>query len=309
MNDLKQRLRKSVPARLRPYLGGMRRKLVANPLRIQLQLKRLLRDSSLSSEQRELVRQTNTQIHHRDGMYAGNAQDYFKAGLSAIECIDEVLKNFQPPAVNQILDLPSGYGRELRFLVRKFPQATFTACDIQENAVDFCGRTFGALGAYSKPEIRNLRFAKRFDLIWCGSLVTHLDSTAITQLLDVFADNLEQDGVAIVTTNGDFVADQMKRGATYDLPAEAIPALINAFENEGYAYRDYTRGLGYFQFHPSGSGYGVSLTSASWFRHHAGRVDGLEEFFFKPRGWANHQDVFGFRQLGKRANSSRCATN
>ena len=230
-------------------------------------------------------------------MYAGKAEEYFAAGLSAVECVDKVLRHTQTTVVTEVLDLPSGYGRELRFFLRRFPNATFTACDIQPGAVKFCAKAFDALPVNSKANISELSFDRKFDLIWCGSLLTHLDEPSTRSLLSVFSDHLAPNGVMIVTTNGDFVAQQMRSGATYDLPIGATKEMAARYEASGHAYHDYSRGSGYFDFHPAKSGYGVSLMSPGWFRSLATDLK-LNEVYFAAHGWANHQDVFAF---GKRS--------
>ncbi len=246
-----------------------------------------------------MVSEVSGRIHHRDGMYAGDGVDYLRAGLSAIACIEDVFGAYAPPEVASVLDMPSGYGRELRFLVRRFPAATFTACDIQPGAVDFCARAFGAHPVTSQPDVSAVSFDRNFDLIWCGSLITHLDRVATFELLKLFARHLNPSGVAVFTTNGDYVAGKMlNEGATYDLPEEYIPELTGAYARTGLGYRDYPRGLGYYDFHPEGRGYGVSLMSPDVVRHLAGEVGGLREVYFKARGWADHQDVFGFTRRG-----------
>jgi hypothetical protein len=296
VTDIKQQIRRLVPRRLHPYLGSVRRRVVTNPIRIESQVKRLLGDRALNDEQKRLLERVNRAIHHRDGMYAGSAEDYFVAGLSALECVDAVLRKTGENEIKDLLDLPSGYGRELRFFKLRFPQATFTACDIQPGAVGFCAETFGAVPVISKPDVNELDFQREFDLVWCGSLITHLDRKATLDLLKLFARHLKPQGMMIVTTNGDFVLQQMRSGASYDLPAETIPDLITRYVESGYAYRDYPRGQGYFEFHPEGHGYGVSLMSPDWFRSLAREAGPLEEVSFKPRGWADHQDVFAFRK-------------
>ena len=235
-------------------------------------------------------------IHHRDGMYVGNAAQYFTVGLSAVECIDEVLDRVDSPPIENVLDLPSGYGRELRFLVRRFPEAAITACDIQWDAVDFCVEAFGALPAYSRPDLADMSFERRFDLVWSGSLVTHLDRSSILKLFTLFSRHLSDGGVMIVTTNGDSVADEMRRGVTCELPAEKIPEMTAAYDESGYAYSDYARGFGYFEFHPEGRGYGVSITSPETIRAIANEVGNLKEVYFKPRRWSDHQDAFAFQR-------------
>jgi SAM-dependent methyltransferase len=292
---LRQRIRKFVPASLRPHLGALRRRVVAHPLRVRAQRKRLLRDPSLTARQRELLDRVSDRIHFRDGMYSGDGESYFRAGLSAVECLDEALARHAPPEIRRFLDLPCGYGRELRFFVLRFPGAAFTACDIQPGAVDFCAREFGARPAHSRISFAELSFAEHFDLVWCGSLVTHLDAGATFELLRLFARHLAPGGVAVFTTYGDYVAQRMRdEGATYDLPAPSAAAIADSYARTGHGYHDYPRGQGYFDFHPEGRGYGVSVTSPAWVREQARRAGYLEEVYFKERGWWNHQDVFAF---------------
>jgi len=295
MSTVRQVLRSYLPAQLRPHLGALRRMIVAHPLRVAAQKRRLIENPTLRPGQSELLHRVNAQIHFRDGMYTGDGANYFLAGLSALDCVEEALRQVGTRPVRRVLDLPSGYGRELRFLTRRFPDAAFTACDIQPGAVDFCARAFGAVAVSSQPELSRMSFDADFDLIWCGSLITHLDRAAIAELLALFAHHLSIGGVLICTTNGDFVARRMlDEGATYELETEDIPVLTSSYSQTGYGYRDYPRGLGYFDFHPEKSGYGVSLTSPDWIRELARGAGGLREVYFKERGWCEHQDAFGF---------------
>ncbi|MFN2530014.1 MAG: trans-aconitate 2-methyltransferase [Pyrinomonadaceae bacterium] len=286
-------VRKIIPTPFRSFLGGLRRKVIANPLRVRLQRDRLLKSSALSATQRALLQQVNINLHYRDGMYAGNGEHYFRVGLSALECIEKVIANVDSIDIENVLDLPCGYGRELRFMVQQFPQTSFTACDIQRDAVDFCARTFGADAAYSDPDIRKVSFPRKFDLIWCGSLVTHLNRRDAGNLLKLFSDHLNPNGVVIVTTHGSFVAGRMQAGANYDLPRAAITSLLQEYEATGYGYHDYSPGEGFFDFHPCGTGYGISLTSPDSICSLAEK-SGLKHQCFLARGWANHQDVFAF---------------
>jgi len=94
-----------------------------------------------------------SRISPKDGSYAGNGEHYYKTGLSAIRAIDEALTEARIATVQSVLDLPCGYGRVLRCLVRRFPHAKFTACDLLRAGADFCAKMFGAEAVYSKPEM------------------------------------------------------------------------------------------------------------------------------------------------------------
>jgi SAM-dependent methyltransferase len=295
---LRQQLKRFVPASLHPRLGALRRRVLAHPLRVESQRQQLLEDPTLDARRSELLRSVSAKIQTDDGMYAGDGAHYFRVGLSCVDCVDEAMRAAAPTEVRDALDLPSGYGRELRFLVRRFPAARFTACDIQPGAVEFCAREFDATPVVSKPDLDEVSFARPFDLIWCGSLVTHLDADATLSLFKLFARHLNPRGVMIFTTHGDTVAESIADATEfYDIARADAEAMQSSYRASGHGYCDYPRALGYFDFHPEERGYGVSLTSPAWVREQMGQIGGLRELYFKPQGWNGHQDVFAFQKL------------
>jgi SAM-dependent methyltransferase len=278
-------LKRVVPRPLWPYLGALRRIVRTVPPRTQLQKKRLLRDQSLEPRDRELLSKVSSRIYYNDGMYHGDGAHYFKVGLSAIHCIDEALARADLKEVRTILDLPCGSGRVMRFLRHRFPDAELTACELKEGPVQFCVRAFGAKPAFSSLNLEEVSLDKRFDLIWCGSLITHLNERGIVTLLKLFRRHLAAGGIMIFTTNGDFVARTIPtRDFDYGLEQEQIDRIGIDYPQTGYGFEDY----------PGDKDYGVSLTSPEWIRARVRDLGALREVFFKERGWNDHQDVFGF---------------
>lgn len=284
MNHVKA-LKRIVPRPWWPYLGGVRRWVKAFPPRPLLNKKRLLSDPSLSGPERELLSKVSSRIYYREGMFNGDSVHYYKVGLSAIRCIDEALERVNLKQMQTILDLPSGGGRVLRFLVHRFPKAEITACELAPGAAEFCARTFGAQPAGSSLNLDDISLGKKFDLIWCGSLVTHLNESGIAALLRLFQRHLATGGIVIFTTHGDFVRRRIPtQDFDYGLDPEQIDRIGTDYPKTGYGFEDY----------PGEKDYGVSLTAPAWIRARVRDVGGLREVFFKERGWDNHQDVFGF---------------
>src|SRR6266851_3794866 len=279
-----QKFKRIVPSPLWPYLGAVRRWVRTVPPRPLLEKQQLLADPSLSEQERELLGKVSSRVYYRDGMYNQDGVHYFRVGLSAIRCIDEALARANLKDVRSILDLPCGGGRVMRFLVHRFPGAEITACELASGAVEFCARTFGAQPAFSSLNLDEVSFAKKFDLIWCGSLVTHLNKTGIVALLGLFRRHLSDNGIMIFTTHGDFVARRMPaRDFDYGLDPEQIDRIGIDYPTTGFGFEDY----------PGEKDYGVSLTSPEWMRARVRELGGLREVYFKERGWDNHQDVFG----------------
>lgn len=288
MNHVKA-LKRVVPPLLWPYLGALRRFVRALPPRTQLQKKTLLSDSTLTERERELLSKVSSRIYYNDGMYDGNGAHYYKVGLSAIHCIDEALRRAKLTAnskeLRTILDLPCGSGRVMRFLVQRFPEAEITACELEPGPVQFCVRAFGAEPAYSSANLDEVSLSRTFDLIWCGSLVTHLNDHGIAALLKLFQRHLTTGGLLTFTTHGDFVHRRIPtQDFAYGLTAEQIDRIGSGYPKTGYGFEDY----------PGEKNYGVSLTSPDWIRARVRELGGLREVYFKERGWDNHQDVFGF---------------
>ncbi|HKP48230.1 MAG TPA: class I SAM-dependent methyltransferase [Pyrinomonadaceae bacterium] len=269
----------------RRRLGDIRRHVRARPARTQKQKANLLRRTSLDQHQQALLEKTESRISPKDGMYKGDGDHYFGVGLSAIECINAALSGSNLPEPKRILDLPCGHGRVLRFLVNRFPESAITACDLDTDGVDFCTETFDVSGAYSRVDLATLSLADSFDLIWCGSLITHLDETRIVALMKFFDQHLSQNGLLFFTAAGDRVRDRMwTREFDYGIAKTVIPEMVESYRKEGYAYTDY----------PYMADYGVSLTSPEWIRSRIVEIGKLREVFFAKHGWDNHQDVYGF---------------
>ncbi|HET6573563.1 MAG TPA: class I SAM-dependent methyltransferase, partial [Fimbriiglobus sp.] len=143
-------------------------------------------------------------IHPDDGMLLPvpeGPDHYFGVGRSALRAVTAALLAAGAPAPRRILDLPCGYGRVLRALRAAFPDAAVTACDLNRGGVDFCA-TLGAAPADSADPIDRAGITGPFDLIWCGSLLTHLDRPGWDEFLTFFHRVLAPGGVCVVTTHG-----------------------------------------------------------------------------------------------------------
>ncbi|MGH9968603.1 MAG: class I SAM-dependent methyltransferase [Pyrinomonadaceae bacterium] len=282
--DYVEKLKSVVPRGIHPLLGAMRRRLRSLPARTLSQKQHLLADPSLDSKDRELLREVESKISPCDGMYTGNGAHYYRVGLSAIRCIEEAIEAASFPDVKRVLDLPCGHGRVLRFLVQRFPAAKFTVADLDRRGVDFCAHTFGAEAVYSEKDLSRFSLERQFDLIWCGSLLTHLNATGIHALLAFFARHLLPGGLLIFTTHGERVIQRMlDRDFEYGISPDSTPALISSYRENGFGFADY----------PGESDYGVSLTAPDWIGTQAQSL-GLARIYFRACGWDDHQDVHGF---------------
>jgi SAM-dependent methyltransferase len=233
-------------------------------------------------------------ISPRDTMFRWHERDhYFSVGRSARECIAASMRAADKADAARILDFGCGYGRVLRVIAEEFRGARITASDVDREAVDFCARTFGASGVYASTDPREIRFEDEFDLIWVGSVFTHIDETAWERLLAVLAAALADDGLLILTTEGPATADTLREGELdFGLEPDAVQTILRDFAQSGFGYGDYPRRDRHDQ--PSTGRYGVTVVHPDRVRTLV-QAAGLHVAHYIPTGWDDHQDVFACR--------------
>jgi SAM-dependent methyltransferase len=225
-----------------------------------------------------------------DEMFAGNPEHYFDVGHGALRAITAALGDAGWPEahVRRVLDLPCGHGRVLRFLRARYPQAAITACDLNRDGVEFCARTFGAEPVPSHVDPTQLRLGGNYDLIWCGSLLTHLPRAGCEAFLRLFAAQLAPGGVLVLTLHGRHYAETLGDGRrTGDLDAARIETLLAQHARAGFGYVDYD----------GHSGYGFSLTAREFVLANWVPLAGWRVVSYRERGWDRRQDVLSLQRV------------
>ncbi len=225
-----------------------------------------------------------TEISPHDEMLGGSREHYLDVGESARRVVLNALGTISRPAstVRRILDLPCGHGRVLRFLRAAFPAAELTACDLNRDGVDFCAARLGAVPVYSDVDPNRVALKPGFDLIWCGSLLTHLPHAQCAEFLALFHRVLAPGGLAIVSLHGrhygrEFAAERR----TVDLSATQIAELLRQYTATGFGYVDYA----------DGSGYGFSLVHPSFTFEQLVAAQTWRVVGYHEQGWDRRQDV------------------
>jgi SAM-dependent methyltransferase len=222
------------------------------------------------------------EISPLDVMYKSDPGRYFLLGGQALETIERFRELTGSSPIKTVLDLPSGHGRVLRFLRAAYPDATITACDLDKDGVDFCARCFDAQPLYSAVDLGALPIEGTYDLIWCGSLLTHIHADQWRALLRVFSEHLSSSGLLVFTTHGRTHANRLRSGqTTLGLSPWAAAALVSDFERFGFGYQNYV----------NQTGYGISLASPSWVCLQVTKTNGLRLACYQEQGWAESQDA------------------
>ncbi|MEP7308758.1 MAG: class I SAM-dependent methyltransferase [Acidobacteriota bacterium] len=252
-----------------------------------LRLKGGLVPPDLTDREARLVEQISLVSDPADTMYRpGAAVSYLCAGVSAVRGIDASLAAAgKTISKGAILDFPCGYGRVLRFLRVMFPDATIVGSELPGAGLDFCRSAFSIQTIPSSVDLKTLTFPRKFDLMFCGSLFTHIDERMAVDLLGFFHRHLAEGGVCIFTTHGPHVIDVMNNKVLeFNLSSEGKERLVRDYQEKGYGFADYV----------GQSGYGISLVSQSHVAELAHRVGTWERVFLLDSGWHGLQDIHAF---------------
>jgi SAM-dependent methyltransferase len=247
----------------------------------------LLAKDDLTEAERTWLRGIQSRVHKKERSYLENGgEHYLQVGLSAVRCIEAALAESKIDPPNSLLDFPCGFGRVLRFLKAAYPDASIQAAELDSTAVKFCNTVFKVSTYLSRMDLTRLQLNESFDLVWCGSLVTHFDHFQIRELLAFFSNHLNPGGLCVFTSHGKTVAELLESGRIhYSLKQEQINSVLKQYQSTG---------MGFTEYEPSRNGYGISLTSDEKIRQLASEAGNWECQLHIPAGWDNHQDVYSF---------------
>jgi SAM-dependent methyltransferase len=208
---------------LKKWLYAIARKLYHLPL-AKLEL-----ISLKSTYKRRFGGAVVTVVHPRDEMYRFIAEywdwpyqaspmadrvyalrSYLAVGDQNVRELEDVLAEAgRPlPRVSSFLEFACGHGRMTRFLVHRLDPSRITVSDINPSAVAFTCDTFGVRGFRSVEDPRDLRHDGRYEVIFVGSLFTHLNHAYWGAWLQRLYSLLSDKGLLIFSTHGLRVLDE-----------------------------------------------------------------------------------------------------
>lgn len=252
----------------------------------------LLASEAVAEQEHTLLHRVSLDIHRHDDMYVpGHADHYLTMGLSALGVITDALNaSGRTSPVNRVLDFGCGFGRVLRMLEAQFNEADIFASELNSTALAYCESVFSVQGFQSNVDVKQVDNAGQFDLIWCSSLIPHIDESSATDLLRFFHENLASGGVCVFSTHGLKSLEALQAGMfSYNLSARTQEGILTGYRRDEY-------GFGNYRFR---EGYGISLSSREKIEAMAVSVGDWSEVMFKPGGWDSHQDLFAFCRTNK----------
>lgn len=225
----------------------------------------------------------NTVIAPADDMYVADTAQYFQIGREALALVQQACVLAQCTRIDAILDLPCGHGRVARWLRTAYPTAKLEVCDTQEPGVNFCRQHLASTGVPATHDDRHWTALNGpYDIIWCGSLLTHFGLEQWLVHLRRFAERLSPKGVLVFTTHGRLALDKLQTGEKdYGLPQDAVTRLCASAVAQGFGYVDY----------PDTPAYGISVSLPPWIGELIARETELKIVAIYESAWDRHQDV------------------
>lgn len=232
-----------------------------------------------------------TPIHEKDNMRSPNRENhYFSVGLDGLRNVLLSMAEARLYEPKTILDFPSGFGRVARYLRAAFPEVTLHVGDTWPDAVKWAASQFRADIIHSTSDF-SARFSTRYDVIFCGSLLTHLDEVRAKKLLDFLTAHLAVGGIAIVTSAGrkNLAHEKAHFNAKVFETPEKLESLTKSYYDGNYAYVDY----------PWATNYGRSFTPTPWFHNYILNRTDLAWIRYSERAWDDNQDVVTLKRLAQ----------
>jgi SAM-dependent methyltransferase len=213
---------------------------------------------------------------------------YFSAGADALRLIVAALTSNLRDVPRSILDFPCGSGRVTRHLRAFFPDSQLIACDLYDCHVRFCVDVLGVEGVISKEDFEEIAFETQFDLIFCGSLLTHLPEDLFRSALRLISRSLTDDGIAVVTLHGRHSEFIQKHKWKY-LEDSLYAVIESTLGKTGFGYVDYNHD--FRSKFDQQSRYGLTLCRPHWTLRAAEEDYGIRVLGYSERAWDDHHDV------------------
>lgn len=211
------------------------------------------------------------------GQYHKAYHHYLSAGLNAYKLVNTLVsaRNGEWKQVNSFLDFASGYGRLTRFMTLQLPASAIWVSDIKPNAVEWQKEIFGVQGFPSSYEPETLEPGRKFDLIYVGSLFSHLPEDLFHRWLRRLYEWLSDTGMLIFTVH-DISLWQGPNPPEFIFHAQSEDTRFHAIDDHI----------------ADDEAYGVSYTAESFVASAIERLPGSPAYRRFPRGLALHQDVY-----------------
>lgn len=216
-----------------------------------------------------------------DGMFHGNLEHYLACGESALRVLLSAISLGQSAPPKCILDFGAGAGRVTRWLKAHFPEANIHACDIRDQDMTFLRSTFGIEAWTVGVDVDALEFPSRYDLVWVGSVITHLSEHDTRTLISKLFSSCKPGGLLALSFHGQHAFERHERANIQYIHKYGWKRIKSAYLASGYGYADYV----------NQKDYGISIISTEWMIKFTSKIINSRLVLLSEQAWDNHHDV------------------
>ncbi len=172
-----------------------------NPIRV-LKEQKLEESISLSIHKNDLM----LLIHlFKSGDFNKSLNAYFRLGHQTALLLQDIVQTYsskQERSFSSFLDFGSGYGRVTRFLPFALGKdmEIFTS-EVKREAVVFNKKELGFKGIHHGSQAESFPTDRQFDVIFAGSIFSHLPEKMLTEWLTKLTEVLSPKGLLLFTTH------------------------------------------------------------------------------------------------------------
>ncbi len=260
------------------------------------ELKQALSSDRFPAIVRPYVARVNTDVASHDAMFdftnGGNREHYFSCGASALSCLLHATGLSRLGEPGRLLDFGCGAGRVTRWLRAAFPGAQIHGCDVRAQDLEFVRKRFAATTWVSGTDVDALSAPASYDVIWVGSVFTHLSAQSSVLLFEKLMTWLTPGGILVFSVHGRFVLHRANAGNNIYGVGDRWLNVVQGYQTVGFGYGDYASEFGF------GPGYGISLSKSGWWLDLIESRAGTRLSCLTERAWDNHHDVIAVQATG-----------
>jgi SAM-dependent methyltransferase len=227
----------------------------------------------------------SSEICDHDAMYQrgvpGALDHYLSVGRSAIAVLANAMIISGRDSFASVLDLPSGAGRITRHLAAFFRDAELFVGDANNGAREFAALKFGAKEFAFPANFIGIP-GQRFELIFCGSLLTHLPAHRFVAATSWLIQALRPDGILVATTHGRRASFLQRTRLRY-IDDDAWRAVEDDCRLHGFGFVETERN--------AAGPYGYSLSAPRWVMSLLEADSSCRVLGYQEAAWDDHQDA------------------
>ena len=222
-----------------------------------------------------------------DVMFQGNLDHYFSCGESALRILLEAIELSGRGTPARILDFGAGAGRVTRWLKAAFPASSISCCDVREGDMAFLRALYDVEAWTVGTDLDALQIPDQYDLIWVGSVITHLSETKTRTLINRLLSVCDPGGLLVLSFHGQNAVERQEGATLKYIDDDRWKAIKGGYSARGYGYADYE----------GQDGYGISVCTPAWMSDLVSALPGSRLVLLKPCAWDGHHDVVAIQKM------------